>query len=149
MKRELLKSKIHRATVTQADLHYIGSITLDPDLMEKADILPHEKVDVVVLNNGARWTTYALPGPRGSGVIGINGPTTRLALPGDLVIIMAYAGVTEEETKTHEPRVLFVDGSNKIIHEGTDPAAAPEGTGTFRGDQLKEPHPSAPHPAAR
>lgn len=135
MHRELLKSKIHRATVTQSDMHYVGSLTLDPDLMEAAGILPHEKVDVAVITNGARWTTYVLPGPRGSGIIGINGATSRLAAQGDLIIVMAYAIVSEDEVKDHEPNVVFVDGNNKITKIGTDPAESVPGTDTVRGDQ--------------
>lgn len=134
MQRELMKSKIHRATVTQADLNYVGSITIDLDLMEAADLLQHEKVDVVVLNNGERWTTYVMPGPRGSGIIGINGPTARLALPSDLVIIMAYASVTVDEAKTHEPTVVFVDGENRVMSTGHDAAAAVQ-PDTMRGDE--------------
>lgn len=134
MQRELMKSKIHRATVTQADLNYVGSITIDLDLMETADVLQHEKVDVVVLNNGERWTTYVMPGPRGSGIIGINGPTARLALPGDIVIIMAYASVTEDEAKTHEPTVVFVDGENRVVATGHDAAAAVQ-PDAMRGDE--------------
>jgi aspartate 1-decarboxylase len=135
VQRELLKSKIHRATVTQADLNYVGSLTIDADLMEAADLLQHEKVDVVVLDNGARWTTYIMPGPRDSGIIGINGPTARLALPGDIVIIMAYASVDEEETQTHEPTVVFVDGKNRIVSTGHDAAAAVQ-PDAMRRDQL-------------
>ncbi|WP_394339811.1 aspartate 1-decarboxylase [Murinocardiopsis flavida] len=129
-----MKSKIHRATVTQADLNYVGSITIDLDLMESADLLQHEKVDVVVLNNGERWTTYVMPGPRGSGIIGINGPTARLALPGDIVIIMAYASVTADEAKTHEPTVVFVDSENRAVSIGHDAAAAVQ-PDTMRGDE--------------
>lgn len=134
MQRELMKSKIHRATVTQADLNYVGSITIDPDLMEAADILQHEKVDVVVLNNGERWTTYVMPGPRGSGIIGINGPTARLALPSDIVIIMAYAALSEDEVKAHEPTIVFVDGDNRVVDAGHDAAAAVQ-PDTLRGDE--------------
>ncbi|GAB3473598.1 aspartate 1-decarboxylase [Nocardiopsis coralliicola] len=134
MQRELMKSTIHRATVTQADLNYVGSITIDPDLMEAADILQHEKVDVVVLNNGERWTTYVMPGPRGSGIIGINGPTARLALPSDIVIIMAYAALSEDEVKAHEPTIVFVDGDNRVVDAGHDAAAAVQ-PDTLRGDE--------------
>ncbi|MET9858950.1 aspartate 1-decarboxylase [Streptomyces smyrnaeus] len=140
MQRELLKSKIHRATVTQSDLNYVGSLTLDPDLMEAAGILPHEKVDVVVVTNGARWTTYVLPGPRGSGIVGINGATARLALTGDIVIIMAYAALDEEEVDKHEPSVVFVDQANRITRMSTDPAATVPGTATVRGDRDHRPH---------
>ncbi|MEU3960315.1 aspartate 1-decarboxylase [Streptomyces buecherae] len=134
MYRELLKSKIHRATVTQSDLNYVGSLTLDPDLMEAADIVEHEKVDVAVITNGARWTTYVLAGPRGSGIVGVNGATSRLALPGDLIIVMAYAGVAEEDLARHEPNVVFVDQRNRITKLGHDPAEALPDTDTVRGD---------------
>src|SRR5690606_5727449 len=88
--RTMMKSKIHRATATQADLHYVGSVTVDEDLMDAADLLPHEQVDVVDITNGARLTTYAIPGPRGSGMIGINGAAARLVQPGDLIILISY-----------------------------------------------------------
>ncbi|MEV0281349.1 aspartate 1-decarboxylase [Streptomyces sp. NPDC050610] len=134
MYRTMMKSKIHRATVTQADLHYVGSLTISADLMEAADLLPGEKVDIVDIDNGARLSTYVIEGPRDSGIIGINGAAARLISPGDLVIIIAYAQVTDEEAKVLEPRVVFVDDENKAAHLGGDPADVPAGSGLLRGD---------------
>ena len=110
----MLKGKIHCATVTEANLAYMGSITIDEELMEKAGILPNERVQVVDNNNGARLETYTIPGPRGSGVICLNGAAARLAQPGDIVIIMAYALFTEEEGRVHKPKVVMVDEKNKV-----------------------------------
>ncbi len=113
MELTLLKGKIHRAAVTRCDLDYEGSISVDAVLMEHAGILPHEQVDVLNINNGARFTTYAIPAPPGSGMIGINGAAARLAQKDDLVIIIAYARMDESEAKTWQPRVLLVDANNK------------------------------------
>ena len=110
----LLKAKIHCATVTEANLHYMGSITIDEALMEQAGILPNERVQVVNNNNGERLETYAIPGPRGSGVICLNGAAARLAQPGDIVIIMAYAFFQEDEAKTYKPTVVMVDENNHV-----------------------------------
>lgn len=110
----LLKSKIHCATVTEADLRYMGSITIDEALMEAAGILPHERVQVVDNNNGARLETYVIPGLRGSGVICLNGAAARCVQPGDVVIIMAYAVFTQEEAREHEPVVVMVDEKNAV-----------------------------------
>lgn len=110
----LLKSKIHCATVTEANLAYMGSITIDEDLMDAAGILRNERVQVVDNNNGARLETYVIPGARGSGVICLNGAAARLAQPGDIVIIMAYAFFTEDEAKTYEPTVVMVNEKNKV-----------------------------------
>ncbi len=110
----LLKSKIHCATVTEADLRYMGSITIDEALMEAAHILPHERVQVVDNNNGARLETYVIPGKRNSGVICLNGAAARCVQPGDVVIIMAYAEFTEEEASRHEPIVVMADEKNSI-----------------------------------
>lgn len=115
MQLTLLKGKIHRATVTQCDLHYEGSISVDSALMERAGILPNEQVDVLNINNGNRFTTYAIPAPAGSGTIGINGAAARLAQKDDLVIIIAYARMAEAEAKTWQPRVVLVDSSNKVL----------------------------------
>jgi aspartate 1-decarboxylase len=120
MYRTMFKSKIHRATVTQADLHYVGSLTIDADLMDAADLLPGEKVQIVDIANGARLETYVIEGERGSGVIGINGAAAHLVHPGDLVIIISYAQVSEAEAKAFEPRVVHVDGHNRLIALGTD-----------------------------
>ena len=113
MQLTLLKGKIHRATVTQCDLNYEGSISVDAGLLERSGILPHEQVDVLNINNGERFTTYAIPAPAGSGAIGINGAAARLAQKGDLVIIVAYARMEEAEAKSFQPRVLLVDANNK------------------------------------
>jgi aspartate 1-decarboxylase len=132
--REMLKSKIHRATITQSDLNYVGSITIDAALMEAAGLLPGEKVDVVDINNGQRFTTYVITGERGDGVIGVNGAAARLVSPGDLVIILSYAAVPEEHARSYEPHIVFVDAGNRIIKLGADPAEAPDGSGLVRGD---------------
>lgn len=139
MFRTMFKSKIHRATVTQADLHYVGSITIDEDLMEAADLLAGEQVQVVDIDNGARLETYVIAGPRGTGVIGLNGAAARLVHTGDLVIIMSYAAMTDEECRTFEPKVVHVDRDNRIIALGSDPAEPVPGTATVRGDTLAEP----------
>ncbi|MFJ2186585.1 aspartate 1-decarboxylase [Kitasatospora sp. NPDC087861] len=135
MLRTMLKSKIHRATVTQADLHYVGSVTVDEDLLDAADLLPGELVHIVDINNGARLETYTIAGPRGSGVIGINGAAARLVHPGDLVILIAYGQMDTAEAKGYEPRIVFVDERNRITGLGGDPAEASEGTGLLRGDK--------------
>jgi len=132
----MLKSKIHRATVTQADLHYVGSLTIDTDLMERADLLPGEQVDVVDIDNGARLTTYVIPGPRDSGVIGINGAAARLIAPGDLVIIISYASVRDEEARDLAPKVVFVDRRNQVLLEGCDPAETLPELNLTRGDTV-------------
>ena len=125
MLRTMLKSKIHRATVTQADLHYVGSVTIDADLMDAADLLEGEQVTIVDIDNGARLVTYAITGRRGSGVIGINGAAAHLIHPGDLVILIAYATLTDAEARTHRPRVVFVDAANRPVDLGADPAHVP------------------------
>ncbi|HLV75063.1 MAG TPA: aspartate 1-decarboxylase [Vulgatibacteraceae bacterium] len=134
MFRTMFKSKIHRATVTQADLHYVGSLTIDQDLMDAADLLPGEQVHVVDIDNGARLETYLIAGERGSGVIGINGAAARLVQPGDLVIIISYAQLSDAEAREFVPKVVHVDRSNKIISLDSDPAAPVPGTETTRGD---------------
>ena len=110
----LLKGKIHRATVTQAELNYVGSITIDKDLMDAAGILENEKVQIVDNNNGARLETYVIPGKRGSGTICLNGAAARCVQPGDKVIIIAYAQMSEEEAKEHKPKVVFMNDDNTI-----------------------------------
>ncbi len=113
---ELIKSKIHRVTVTEANLNYIGSITIDEALMEAAGILPGEKVQIVNNNNGARLETYTIPGERGSGVVCLNGAAARLVQPGDIVIIMAYAWMSYEEPQGFKPSVVFPDtATNQIV----------------------------------
>ena len=113
--RTMLKSKIHRARVTEANLHYEGSITIDAALMEAADILPFEKVHVLDVDNGARLETYAIVGERGSGVICINGAAARLVAAGDTVIIISYATLTEEEVRRHQPALVYVNTQNAIV----------------------------------
>ena len=120
MYRTMLKSKVHRATVTHADLHYVGSITIDADLMDAADLLPGEQVAVVDVTNGARLETYVIEGERGSGVIGINGAAAHLVKQDDLVIIISYASMPDADAKAFIPKVVFVDEHNRIQHEGAD-----------------------------
>lgn len=115
MYRFMLKSKIHRAVLTDANLNYVGSITIDRLLLEAADILPYEKVQVVNNNNGARFETYVIEGEPGSGEICLNGAAARLGQPGDILIILAYAQVEEEKVKEHQPRVVHVDEKNRTI----------------------------------
>jgi aspartate 1-decarboxylase len=134
MFRTMFKSKIHRATVTQADLHYVGSVTIDQDLMDAADLLPGEQVHIVDIDNGARLETYTIAGPRGTGVIGINGAAARLVQPGDLVIIISYAAMSDADARAFEPRVVHVDRTNKIIGLGSDLAEPVPGSELLRGD---------------
>ncbi len=134
MLRTMMKSKIHRATVTQADLHYVGSVTVDEDLLEASDILPGELVHIVDVTNGARLETYTISGERGSGVIGINGAAAHLVHPGDVVILIAYAQVDDAEARALEPSVVFVDADNRVVQLGADPADVPPGHGLERGD---------------
>ena len=115
MQRHLMKSKIHRATITSADLHYEGSLTVDQDLLDAAALLNYEEIQVVNVNNGARFTTYVIPGPRGSGVVQLNGAAARLGLPGDVVILIAYGVIEDEEAQRFVPRVVFVDEQNRIV----------------------------------
>lgn len=117
MLRRMLKSKIHRATITQADLHYEGSVTIDDDLMNAADLLPNEQVSIWNITNGNRFDTYALRGKPGSGVICVNGAAARLVAPGDLVIIASYVDLENAEAKTWEPHLVFVDERNRIKAE--------------------------------
>ncbi len=115
MQRHLMKSKIHRATITSADLHYEGSLTVDQDLLAAADLREHEEVQVVNVNNGARFSTYVIPGPRGSGVLQLNGAAARLGMAGDLVIVISYGVFDEAEAERHAPTVVFVDERNRIV----------------------------------
>lgn len=117
MNRRMLKSKIHRATVTQADLDYVGSIAIDTDLMEAADIIDNEQVHVWNITTGDRFVTYAVPGKAGSGVICINGAAAHLANPGDLVIIASFTEMESEEARAHKPRLVFVDAHNRVLPE--------------------------------
>ncbi len=129
MLRTMMKSKIHRATVTQADLHYVGSVTVDEELLEAADILPGELVHIVDVTNGARLETYTIAGERGSGVLGINGAAARLVHPGDVVILIAYGQMETAEARELEPSVVFVDADNRIVGVGADPVRVPEEVG--------------------
>lgn len=125
--RPMMVGKIHRATVTQADLHYVGSVTVDADLLAAADLLPGQQVDVVDVTNGARLTTYAIAGEPGSGTVCINGAAAHLVHPGDVVILIAYALLDEAEARTYSPHVVHVDADNRIVDVGEDPGAPPEG----------------------
>jgi aspartate 1-decarboxylase len=115
MQRVMLKSKIHRATVSDCDLHYVGSITIDPDLLEAADILEHEQVHVLDIDNGARFETYTIAGARGSGEVTVNGAAARLVHSGDKVIVVSYAEYEAAELDSYEPRVVHVDAQNAIV----------------------------------
>jgi aspartate 1-decarboxylase len=135
--RTMFKSKIHRATVTQADLHYVGSVTIDADLMEAADLLPGEQVAIVDITNGARLETYVIEGERGSGIIGVNGAAAHLVHPGDLVILISYGQFTDAEARAYVPSVVHVDGDNRIVGLGADPAEpVPGAADQVRGDAL-------------
>ena len=136
MFRTMLKSKIHRATVTQADLHYVGSVTVDEDLMNAADLLAGERVSIVDVTNGARLETYVIPGERGSGVLGINGAAAHLVQRGDLVILIAYGLMDDSEARRHRPRVVFVDTGNRVVDRGTAPAHVPAGSGLTSGSLI-------------
>src|SRR5204862_5097797 len=116
--RTMLKSKIHRATVTHAELHYVGSVTVDEDLMDAADLLAGEQVAIVDVTNGARLETYVIPGARGSGVVGINGAAARLVQPGDLVILISYALMDDATARGYRPTVVHVDADNQVIELG-------------------------------
>lgn len=115
MRRTMLKSKIHRATITGSDLNYVGSITIDADLLDAADILPHEQVHVVNVNNGARFETYTIAGPRGTGVMQVNGAAARLVHTGDTIIVISYAEYSREDLESYEPTVVHVDGDNSLV----------------------------------
>ncbi len=117
MLRIMCKSKIHRATVTEANLNYVGSFTIDAELLRRADILPYEKIQVVNVNNGARFETYAIPGEAESGIVCANGAAARLVMPGDLVIIMAYGLFGPEEAANFKPRIVHVDQANRPLPE--------------------------------
>ncbi len=127
MLRTMLKSKIHRATVTQADLHYVGSVTIDADLLDAADLLPGEQVAIVDVTNGARLETYVIPGERGTGVIGINGAAAHLVHPGDLVILISYGQMDDAEARSWHPGTGHVSAYTRYIARGPDPAGAAPG----------------------
>jgi len=134
MLREMMKSKIHRATVTDAHLDYMGSLTVDGDLMRAADLLPDEKVHVVNVNTGARFETYVIEGEAGSGTMCANGAAARLVQPGDLVIVISYGQFDEEEARRHRPRVVFVDSRNRMVPEGRAPRGARRRAAASRDD---------------
>lgn len=126
MRRRMLKSKIHRAVVTDANLHYVGSVTVDPDLLDAADILEHEQVAIVDIDNGARFETYTLAGGRGSGDLCLNGAAARLVQPGDRVIVISYADYEDSEMEGYAPRVVHVDTANRQIDAATAELLAAE-----------------------
>lgn len=129
MRRRMLKSKIHRAVVTDANLHYVGSVTVDPDLLDAADILEHEQVAIVDIDNGARLETYAIAGVRGSGDMCLNGAAARLVQPGDRIIVISYAEYDDAELAHYEPRVVHVDRGNRQVDAMTAELLAAEQQG--------------------
>jgi aspartate 1-decarboxylase len=126
MSRSMLKSKIHRARVTEADVNYEGSLTLDSSLLEAADILPHEQVHVWNVTRGTRLTTYAIAGEPGSGVVCVNGAAAHLARPGDVIIVATFADMDEAAAHSHRPRVVFVDDSNRITQTAAEEVPGPK-----------------------
>ena len=136
MMRIMMKSKIHRATVTQADLHYVGSVTIDADLLDAADLVEGEQVAIVDITNGARLETYVIAAPRGSGIIGINGAAARLVHAGDLVIIISYGMFDDAEARSLKPRVVHVDERNRVVKLGDDAAEPVPGSTQKRGDAV-------------
>ncbi len=120
-----MTSKIHRATVTQADLNYVGSITVDAALLEAADLLPGERVDICNCTNGNRLSTYVIPGERGAGEICVNGAAAHLVSPGDVVILIAYSQIDDDAARTYLPHVVFVDDKNQIVDRGSEPGQVP------------------------
>ena len=137
MMRIMMKSKIHRATVTQADLDYVGSVTIDADLLDAAQLIEGEQVAIVDITNGARLETYVIPAERGTGVIGINGAAAHLVRPGDLIIVMNYALMDDAEARALTPRVVHVDASNRVVKIGNDAAEPVPGTSQKRGDTVQ------------
>lgn len=133
----MMISKIHRATVTQADLHYVGSITIDQTLMDAADLIHGQQVDVVDVTNGSRLSTYVIQGVADSGVICINGAAAHLVHEGDLVIIIGYGLIGDEEARRYKPHVVFVDGDNRIVDIGSEPADVPAGSGLERSPHAR------------
>ena len=135
MRRTLLKSKIHRATVTGADVHYVGSMTVDPLLLEAADLVPHEKVDIYDVTNGERFATYVIEGEPGRGEIVLNGAAAHKVTPGDLLIICSYAELDEDEVRRHKPTVVFVDAENRVV-EKEDAVIAGRRMPAFAGEVI-------------
>lgn len=138
MLRTMLKSKIQRATVTQADLHHAGSVTIDEDLMDAADLLPGEQVAIVDATNGARLETYVIAGERGSGVVGINGAAAHLVDRGDLVIVISYATMDDQLAREYRPRIVFVDAANRPQAQPADPGGTPADPAPASGSQTAE-----------
>ena len=134
MLRTMLKSKIHRATVTHADLHHVGSLTLDQDLMDAADLLPGEQVAIVDVTNGARLQTYVIAGERGSGVVGVDGAAAHHVGKGDLVIVTSHGVMDGEAAQSYRATVVFVDDANRPVSLGTELAEAPAGSGPTNGE---------------
>ncbi|WP_259308941.1 aspartate 1-decarboxylase [Cellulomonas sp. P24] len=126
LQRPMMIGKIHRATVTRSDLHYVGSVTVDADLLDAADLLPGQQVDIVDVTNGARLTTYAIAGERGAGQICVNGAAAHLVHPGDVVILIAYGLLADAEARTYEPRVVFVDRANRIVDVSAEAGQVPD-----------------------
>ncbi|WP_115726670.1 aspartate 1-decarboxylase [Actinomyces culturomici] len=135
--RPMIQGKIHRATVTGADLHYVGSVTIDEDLLDAADIVPGQQVDIADVDNGNRLTTYTIAGERGSGVVQLNGAAAHLVSVGDLVIIMAYCQVPESLVRSWTPAVAFVDADNRLVETGENPGRVPEDSERARELGLK------------
>ncbi|WP_194949142.1 aspartate 1-decarboxylase [Actinomyces trachealis] len=135
--RTMMTSKIHRATVTQADLNYVGSITVDADLLDAADLLPGERVDICNCTNGNRLSTYVIPGKRGTGEICINGAAARLVAPGDIVILIGYSQLDDAAARTYLPHVVFVDADNHIVEHGNEPGQVPEDSDVARLQGLR------------
>ena len=125
LQRTMMTGKVHRATVTAADLHYVGSITIDAELLAAADVLPGQQVDVVDVTNGARLTTYAIAGEPGGGQVCVNGAAAHLVHPGDVVIVIAYGTMSDAEARTYTPHVVLVDADNRIVQTGDDPGQVP------------------------
>lgn len=132
-RRTMMTAKIHRATVTEADLHYVGSVTVDSDLLDAADLLAGERVDIVDVTNGARLSTYVIPGEPGGGQICINGAAAHLVHPGDVVILIAYGSLDDAEARTFRPQVVFVDADNRIVDAAGDPGQVPDAGLTMHG----------------
>ncbi len=132
-----MTSKIHRATVTQADLNYVGSITVDADLLDAADLLPGERVDICDCTNGSRLSTYVIPGERGAGEICINGAAAHLVSPGDIVILIGYSQLSDDEARNYLPHVVFVDENNQIVERGTEPGQVPADSDVARVQGLR------------
>lgn len=143
LQRPMMIAKIHRATVTQADLHYVGSITVDSDLLDAVDLVPGQQVDVVDVTNGARLTTYVIPGEPGSGQICINGAAAHLVDPGDIVIIIGYGMLSDADARTFLPNVVFVDENNRIVERSDEPGHVPDGYGLTESGLPIEPYQQA------